>query len=120
LWPSYEGANNWKIVTLVPKKEADKKVARESLHCILNAIVAHMSLMMREGHVGAVGLTDEAAMGYTTLSSSSASRTPSKRIQRECLGSFPPDPWWLMGFTSTGYNEQHSGTHHLLTQLSWR
>ncbi len=24
LWPSYEGANDWKIVTLMPKTEADK------------------------------------------------------------------------------------------------
>ncbi len=29
LWPSYEGANNWKIVALMPKTEADKKVVRE-------------------------------------------------------------------------------------------
>jgi hypothetical protein len=28
LWPSYEGANNWKICTLVPKTEADKKLVR--------------------------------------------------------------------------------------------
>ncbi len=28
LWPSYEGANNWKIVALMPKTEADKKVVR--------------------------------------------------------------------------------------------
>ncbi len=64
LWTSYEGTNNCKIVPLMPKMEADKKVARESLHCILNAIVACMSLMMCEGHVGAVGMTDKAAMGY--------------------------------------------------------
>jgi hypothetical protein len=64
LWPSYEGANDWKIVALVPKTEADKKVVRESLRCILNALVACMSLMMRDGHVGAVGTTDEAVMGY--------------------------------------------------------
>jgi hypothetical protein len=42
LWPSYEGANNWKIVPLMPKTEADKKVVRESLHCVLNALVARM------------------------------------------------------------------------------
>jgi hypothetical protein len=64
LWHSYEGANNWEIVALMPKAEADKKVARESLHCILNVLVACMSLMMREGHVGAVGTTDKAVMGY--------------------------------------------------------
>jgi hypothetical protein len=44
--------------------EADKKVARESLHCILNALEVRMSLMMHEGQVGAVGTTEEAAMVY--------------------------------------------------------
>ncbi len=29
LWPSYEGANNWKICALVPKMEAGKKLARK-------------------------------------------------------------------------------------------
>jgi hypothetical protein len=64
LWPSYKGANDWKIVALMPKTEADKKVVRESLCCILNALVACMSLLMREGHIGAVGMTDKKAMGY--------------------------------------------------------
>ncbi len=63
LWPSYEGANNWKIVALTPKMEADKKVARESLCCILNALEARMTLMMRGGQSDAVGTTDKAAMG---------------------------------------------------------
>jgi hypothetical protein len=64
LWPSYEGANDWKIFALMPKTEADKKVVRESLHCVLNTLVARMSLMMHEGHIGAVGTTDNKAMGY--------------------------------------------------------
>ncbi len=64
MWPSYEGANDWKIVALMPKTEADKKVVCESLHCILNALVACMSLMMHEGHIGAVGMTDKKVMGY--------------------------------------------------------
>jgi hypothetical protein len=64
LWPSYEGANDWKIVALMPKTEADNKVVHESLRCALNALVARMSLMMREGHIGAVSMTDEEAMGY--------------------------------------------------------
>ncbi len=63
LWPSYEGANNWKIVALMPKREADKKVVRESLRCVLNALVACMSLMMCKGHIDAVGTTDKKAMG---------------------------------------------------------
>jgi hypothetical protein len=64
LWPSYEGANNWKICALVLKTEVDKKVAWESLCCILNALEVHMSLMMCEGKVIAVGTTNKAAMGY--------------------------------------------------------
>ncbi len=48
----------------MPKTEADKKVVHESLRCILNALVARMSLMVREGHIGAVGTTDEKAMSY--------------------------------------------------------
>jgi hypothetical protein len=56
----------------MPKMEADKKVVHESLRCVLHALVACMSLMMHEGHIGAVG--------------GSASHTPSKKIQRECLG----------------------------------
>ncbi len=64
MWPGYEGANNWKICTLVPKTEADKKVARESLRCILNTFEARMPLMIPKGRVGAVGTTDKAAMGY--------------------------------------------------------
>jgi hypothetical protein len=64
LWPSYKGANNWKICALVPKTEADKKMVSESLRCILNRLEACMSLMIRKGHIGAVGTTDKAAMGY--------------------------------------------------------
>jgi hypothetical protein len=64
LWPNYEGANEWKICALVPQMEADKKVARESLHCVLNALEVCMSLMMREGHVGSVGTADKAVMGH--------------------------------------------------------
>jgi hypothetical protein len=64
LWPSYEGANDWKICALVPKMEADKKGAQESLHCILNAMEACMSLMMCKDEVCAVGTVNEMMMGY--------------------------------------------------------
>jgi hypothetical protein len=65
LWPSYEGANNWKILELVPKKPEDEKGAQESIKCVLNVLVARVTLMMRIGEVGAVGTTDVAAiMGY--------------------------------------------------------
>jgi hypothetical protein len=59
-----KGANNWKICTLMPKMEADKKLVRKSLRCVLNVLEARMSLMMRKGQVGAVGTSDEAVMGY--------------------------------------------------------
>ena len=61
IWPSYEGANNWKVCALILKLVTDKKEAHES---ILNGFVACMSLIMLKGKVGAVGMTDEAAMGY--------------------------------------------------------
>jgi hypothetical protein len=65
MWPtSYEGVNNWYVCTLVPKTEADKKEAGKSFWCVLNAHIARMSLIMREGEVGAVGVTNEAVMGY--------------------------------------------------------
>ena len=64
LWPSYEGANDWKIFQLVPKKPDDEKGARESIQCVLNALETRISLMMRIGEVGAVGMTDTTAMGY--------------------------------------------------------
>ncbi len=64
IWPSYEGANDWKICQLVPKMEADKKGARESHKNVLGAMEACMSLMVCEGEMGAIGTTDEAALGY--------------------------------------------------------
>ncbi len=45
LWPSHEGANDWKIVQLVPKTE----------------------VMVCEGEMGAIGTTDEAALGYYVI-----------------------------------------------------
>ena len=64
LWPSYEDANNRNIWALVSKTKADKKGAGKSLRCIINALEAHMSLIVREGKVSAAGTTDKAAMGY--------------------------------------------------------
>ena len=48
----------------MPKTEADEKGARESHHSVLGAMEARMSLMIREGAVGAIGTADEAMMGY--------------------------------------------------------
>jgi hypothetical protein len=64
LWPSYKGGNDWKICQLVPKMEADKKGMQELHHCILSTMEACMSLMVRESKVGAIGMKDNAAMGY--------------------------------------------------------
>ena len=64
LWRSYEGANNWEIFHLTPKTEDDRVGARQSNVRVLDAIEARISLMMCMDDVGAVGMTDEAAMGY--------------------------------------------------------
>ena len=42
----------------------DERCARELNKCVLNAMEVHISLMIREGEVGVVVATDEAAMGY--------------------------------------------------------
>ncbi len=59
-----EGANDWKICCLVPKLDDEEKGARESLICVLNALEARMSLIVREVDIGVVGTDDKAAMGY--------------------------------------------------------
>ena len=59
-----KSANNWKCCTLVPKTKTDKKEARESIRCVLNAFEMHMSLIMHKGKVGAVGMTNKVTMGY--------------------------------------------------------
>ena len=64
LWPSYEGDNNWKICQLVPTTVENEKGVRVSMQCVLNAMEGRMSMMIREGEVGAIGTEDEAAMGY--------------------------------------------------------
>ena len=64
LWPSYEEANNWQICELVASMPEDERCARELNKCVLNAMEVHISLMIREGEVGVVVATDEAAMGY--------------------------------------------------------
>jgi hypothetical protein len=64
LWPSYEGVNNWKICQLFPVTDNNEKGAQDLILCILIAMDAWMSLMVREGEVGAIGTTDKAAMGY--------------------------------------------------------
>ena len=44
--------------------DEEEKRARNSIHCVRNTLEAQMSLMIKEGEVGGVGTTDEAAMGY--------------------------------------------------------
>jgi len=51
----------------MPKTEADKKGAWESHHSVLGAMEAHLSLMIPEGEVGAIGTADEATMGYYVI-----------------------------------------------------
>jgi hypothetical protein len=64
LWLSYEGANNWRISELVPRTDEDKRGARKGMKCVLDALEARISRMVRKGDVGAIGTTDEEAMGY--------------------------------------------------------
>ena len=61
---AYEEANNWQICELVASMPEDERCARELNKCVLNAMEVHISLMIREGEVGVVVATDEAAMGY--------------------------------------------------------
>ena len=44
--------------------EAVKKGARELHHSLLGAMEAQLSLMIREGNVGAICTADKASMGY--------------------------------------------------------
>ncbi len=64
MWPSYEGEIDWKCCDLIPKMEADKKEAWKSIRSVLHSFKARMSLIVREGKIGAVGTSDEAAAGY--------------------------------------------------------
>ena len=49
--------------------EADKKEAQKSIRSVLNAFEACMSLIVHEGKVGAVGMTNEEAAGYCLVKS---------------------------------------------------
>jgi hypothetical protein len=63
LWLSYKGQNDWRICKLVPKTMEDEKDARESMKGVLIVMEARITLMIREGEIGAVAIIDEAAMG---------------------------------------------------------
>ncbi len=63
LWPSYEGANDWGIFQLAPRTEDDRKGARESNLCVLDAIEMRIYMKMKMDDVGAIGTTDDTAMG---------------------------------------------------------
>ncbi len=52
------------IFQLEPVNEEQEKGAWDSICCVRNAFEAWMSLMIRDGEVGAVGTTDEVTMGY--------------------------------------------------------
>ena len=58
LWRSCEGANDWRICELLPATVDSEKGAQDLVPCIFNAMEARMSLMVREGEVGAVGTTN--------------------------------------------------------------
>jgi hypothetical protein len=54
----------WRYLSLSQGQRLTKKGVRESNLCVLCTMEACISLMMCSGDVGAVGTTDEAAMGY--------------------------------------------------------
>jgi hypothetical protein len=64
LWPSYKGENDWQICQLVPRMANDERGVGESITYNFIAIEACLLLMIREGEVGMVSMTDNAAMGY--------------------------------------------------------
>jgi hypothetical protein len=63
-WPSYEGQNDWRICKLVPKTTEDERDVQELMKGVLIVIEVRIALMIREGKIGVVATTDEAAMGY--------------------------------------------------------
>ena len=67
--------------------EADKKGARESHHSVLGAMEARMSLMIREGKIGAIGTAYKATMGYYVVKWLSKPYTLQEETgrQRVCL-----------------------------------
>jgi hypothetical protein len=107
------------ICTLVPKMEADKKLTCKSLHWVLNALEAPMSLMMHKGQVGAVGTSDKAAMGYYPIKWLSELTTLQEDTEG-MSGMISTASMVVDGCTSTGYSTRHTGTHHLVTEQSWR
>ena len=81
-----EGANDWTICRLVPTSDNEERRLKESLICVLNALEARMSLMIKEGGIGAVGTEDDAAMGYYLVRWLSEPYTLRRRTPRGWLG----------------------------------
>jgi hypothetical protein len=100
---SYKGANDWKIFQLEPVNEEEENGARDSIRCELNTFAARISLMIREGEVGAVGTTAKSCNGR-------ASRTHCKRTLKEYRGLLRQEQWWLTDFILIGFSEHHIGT----------
>ena len=63
-WPSYEGANDWKIRKLLPKTAKEARAARASMSCVLSARMARTSLQIVEGEVGVYGTSADDTRGY--------------------------------------------------------
>ena len=80
-WPSYEGANDWKICQLMPKTAAAAKGSRESMERVLTAMVARISLMIKEGEIAAFGTTDAETLGYYLVKWLSEPYTLQERTQ---------------------------------------
>ncbi len=95
----------------------DEKGAWDSIICVLYALEARMSLMIREGEVGAVGTTDEAVMGYYVvkwLSEPYALQTDTEGMS----GVINAGAMVVDGIFSTGFSVHHIGTRCWRKQLS--
>jgi hypothetical protein len=104
LWPSYEGANDWKLHPCSQNRGGQEGGTEVNQFCPQRVRGAHVTHRER-GKVGAVGTTNEAAAGYYLV------KWLSEPIQRACPGLFPLGKWWSMRCTSTRHIAHKTGTH---------
>jgi hypothetical protein len=64
LWPVFEGCNDWLIVVLVPKANANEEEIEEAQAIALHRIATQMSEKVQHGNYGAFSTEDPHADGY--------------------------------------------------------
>jgi hypothetical protein len=64
LWPVFEGCNDWLIVVLVPKADADEEEIEEAQAVALHGLATRMSEKVQHGNYGAFSTEDPHADGY--------------------------------------------------------